>query len=221
MLFSVRLPAGTKTVPYSDLPLLITEGKYGPREALDENVLAFFGADWVRAESELEKAVRRGEVELLDSSFYPLCPSFTRGRLERAVITVEALRCYLERINGALVVGEDEPSAPAVTQAAPVVEAPASETRVTATGPRFTMTKTALIEQHEHEWPTIAGDIAGANRNGLSAAKAGPRGWREADAMEWARNNAKLQSTEKPGDLLASAMHKMSNLPARRHKLEG
>lgn len=102
--------------------------------------------------------------------------------------------------------------------AAPLVEVPANAPRHAATVPAFSMKKAALIEQHKHEWPTIAGDIAGAKRNGLSAAKAGARGWREVDAIEWARNNGKLQSTDKPGDLLASGMHKMSDLPARRYK---
>ncbi|MBK9346725.1 MAG: hypothetical protein IPN06_09980 [Burkholderiales bacterium] len=43
-----------------------------------------------------------------------------------------------------------------------------------ATGPKFSMTKTALIAAHEHEWPNIRMDILGAANNGLNAARAGP-----------------------------------------------
>jgi len=111
---------------------------------------------------------------------------------------------------------DTKPQAGAV-EAAPVVAVPASEPRPAATGPRFTMTKAAMIAQHEHEWPTINTDMQNANRNRLDAAKAGERGWREADAMEWARSNARLHNAEKPADLLASAMPTMANLPARRH----
>ncbi len=115
-------------------------------------------------------------------------------------------------------------TAPADTKppAVPVADAPASEPRMTATGPRFNMTKAAMIEQHKHEWPTIERDISDAKRNKLSAAaKEGARGWREADAMEWARNNRKLPRTQTPVNSLAGAVHKMSSLPASRHTLEG
>ena len=72
------------------------------------------------------------------------------------------------------------------------------------TGPSFTMTKAAMIEQHKHEWPTIARDIADAKRNGLSGvAKESARGWREAEAMEWARTKGKLKGAE---TALASAI---------------
>ena len=91
-----------------------------------------------------------------------------------------------------------------------------------ATPPQFIMKKAALIEQHQLEWTTVTRDISDAKRNGLSdAAKAGRRGWREADALEWARTQGKLVTTEKPANSLTNAMHKMTSLPARRHHLEG
>lgn len=116
----------------------------------------------------------------------------------------------------------DTQSKATAVKIAPFGKVPVSEARHTGTSPRFTMTKAALIEQYQHEWSTIVGDIAGAKRNGLSAAaKAGERQWREADAIEWARTKGRLQSKEKPANLLQSAMHNMSKLPAHHHKLKG
>lgn len=80
-------------------------------------------------------------------------------------------------------------------------------------------TKAALIKAHEHEWPTIARDMDDAHANGLSAAKAGKRGWKEAEALEWARAKGKLQTTSKPAASLAQAMHNMGSLPGRKHTL--
>lgn len=105
--------------------------------------------------------------------------------------------------------------------AAPLMEAPVNAVRHAVIGAKFAMKRSALIKEHQHEWPTIATNIAGANRNGLAAAKAGARGWLEDVAMEWARNNGKLKSKAQPSDTLTSAMHKMSDLPAQRHQLEG
>ena len=121
MLFSLRLPVGQKTVPYSNLPMLIAEAKHGPREALEGAALELFGADWARDESELESAVKRGEIELVDSSFYPLHPPFTFGQLQRAAVMVDTLPRYLERINGMLVLGDEPP----LTSAAQVTATPA------------------------------------------------------------------------------------------------
>lgn len=83
--------------------------------------------------------------------------------------------------------------------------------------PIFSMPRAALIAAHEHEWPTIRGDISEAHSNGLDAAKAGQRGWWEARALDWARAKGRL----KPEDLLAQAVRSMSGVPGRRHKLEG
>lgn len=89
------------------------------------------------------------------------------------------------------------------------------------TGPKFSMTKSSMIEQHKHEWPTIKRDIADAGRNGLSAAKAGVRGWHEQDALEWARANNKLENTSKSSYSLTQGVNTMTKLPGRIHRLEG
>lgn len=114
-----------------------------------------------------------------------------------------------------------EPPVPAtpqteIVEAASSVKTPASGLKIPATGPTFSMPKTAMIEQHKHEWPTIRLDIKDAYRNGLNAAKAGERGWYEAKAMEWARTNGKLTSIDKPAHTLALAMNNMSSLPTSR-----
>ena len=89
------------------------------------------------------------------------------------------------------------------------------------TGPKFSMTKSSMIEQYKHEWPTIKRDIADAGRNGLSAAKAGVRGWHEQDALEWARANNKLENTSKSSNSLTQGVNTMTRLLGRIHRLEG
>ena len=132
----------------------------------------------------------------------------------------------IAKLEGVLIEAQTPVAADNIRQALtvgaePLVEAQINAAGHAATGAKFAMKRSALIKEHKHEWPTIATDIAGAQRNGLAAAKAGTRGWHEAVAMEWARNNAKLESTAQPNGRLASTMHKMSDLPVRYHKLEG
>lgn len=100
------------------------------------------------------------------------------------------------------------------------VAVPSIEQRPATTGPTFSMTKAAMIEQHKHEWPTIETDIKAAKRNGLDAAMAGVRGWYELPAMEWARANNRLAGIDKPAQVLAGAIASMARLPtSRKHKL--
>ena len=99
---------------------------------------------------------------------------------------------------------------------APVVGDSASNARVVP------FKKAALIAAHVHEWPTIERDISDANANGLAtAAKAGARGWREADALTWARAKGKLIRAAKPADSLTQAMHNLGALPSRKHTMQG
>lgn len=107
----------------------------------------------------------------------------------------------------------------AASDVAPIL--PMSEPRNAAIGPIFSMNRAALIDAHNHEWPTIRRDIADANTNGLSAAKSGNRGWNEAVALKWARAKGKLKSSAKPVVALTQAMQSMSSLPGRKHTLEG
>lgn len=69
----------------------------------------------------------------------------------------------------------------------------------------FSTPRAVLIEQHEHHWPTIAGDIKGAKGTELRYAKADKRGWYAAKALDWARANGKLTDADKPGNAFASA----------------
>lgn len=92
--------------------------------------------------------------------------------------------------------------------------------RPAATGPLFSMTKAAMIQQHEHEWPTVAQDIKDAVRNGLSVAKAGLREWQEADALEWARTKGKLVSIDKSGNAIAGANSIFNSPTSRKHALK-
>jgi hypothetical protein len=112
------------------------------------------------------------------------------------------------------------PPAPTVADTAPVVAVVALVEPAKA-GPKFSMTKAAMVAQHAHEWPTLERDMTDASTNGLAAAKAGARGWYEPDAMEWARANNKLANTSKSASSLTQAMNSMGNLPGRKHTLEG
>lgn len=96
------------------------------------------------------------------------------------------------------------------------------EPQEAAPAPVVPFKKAALIAAHAHEWPTIEGDISDANTNGLAAAaKAGKRGWVEAEALNWARAKGKLISAAKPADSLAQVMHNLGHLPSRKHTLQG
>lgn len=117
-LFTVRLARGTKTVSFDDVTRWIAEAKNPPPESLDEYGLELLGADWVREESELETAVRRGEVEVLDSSYHALRPPFSSHKLEKSVLTVKAFRLYVEAIKGAVEFADTQQPAPVVTAGA-------------------------------------------------------------------------------------------------------
>lgn len=60
--------------------------------------------------------------------------------------------------------------------------------------PKFSVSKSAMIHLHQHQWPTIEGDMANATSNGLVRAKTGSRGWDEAAALAWARANKKIRN---------------------------
>jgi len=50
-----------------------------------------------------------------------------------------------------------------------------------------------LVDRHRKQWPTIEADISKASENGLAAqAKAGDRGWIEAEAIAWAEQAKRL-----------------------------
>lgn len=57
------------------------------------------------------------------------------------------------------------------------------------------MKKRGMIKAHKHHWETIEGDIDMASQNGLSAAKAGERGWYEQKSLAWARAKGKLTTS--------------------------
>lgn len=77
----------------------------------------------------------------------------------------------------------------------------------------FSLTRSAMIEQHRHEWPDVAADIKGASENGLSKCKAGVRDWDEACALAWAKSKNKLIEASTTETLTNS----MNNLVGRKH----
>jgi hypothetical protein len=243
-LFWVRLPFGQKTIPYDEVPELIAMAK-SPGYACEkssEHEAVMLALGVCQEEGPLRVAVHAGEVEVLNKSLHRMEPPLI-GRLEDTVLTVRALREYVESIHGCLEVEDAPKPQPTTPSPAPVVavgesggvepdksglkvgevsaDAPKRETRQAAISPKFSMRLDALIEAHIHEWPTIKTDIKAASDNGLSAAKAGARGWWEELTMEWARANGKLKITKKSADSLVQAMHNMGSLPSRKNRLEG
>lgn len=134
-LFIVRLPLGQKIVPYDDVAELIATARSPGYESdkADEIEALNFAVDVIREEGPLEVAVRRGEVEVLDASRHRIALPFA-GKLRNAVLTVRALRGYVESIHGFLEV-EDAPEhqatapnfAPVVAESATICSTNARE----------------------------------------------------------------------------------------------
>lgn len=104
-LFLVRLPLGQKTIPYEEVPELIAMAKSSGYDGEHEAVK--LGLDICHEEGLLKAAVQAGEVEVLDKSLHRMTHPFN-GRLKDTVLTVQALREYVESIKGFLEV-EDAP----------------------------------------------------------------------------------------------------------------
>lgn len=107
-LFVVRLPAGEKTVPVEDIPTLIAMAKSPgyDHEKASEHEAVIFQLNVINEEGPLNAAVRSGEVEALNNfTLHRIGQPFI-GRLKDAVLTVRALRGYVESINGGLEVVE-------------------------------------------------------------------------------------------------------------------
>jgi hypothetical protein len=99
---------------------------------------------------------------------------------------------------------------------APTTSDAHKQTGLSAT--QLPMKRAALIAAYIRVWPTIERDISDAKKNGLAiAAKAGERGWVEADALNWARAKGKLKNADRPVDSLAQGVNSMLNLPSRKH----
>ena len=126
-LFLVRLPFGQKTIPYEEVSELIAMAKspgYDIEKASgDEDVIFVLGVGL--EERKLRAAIQAGEVEVLSNSLHRMEPPFM-GRLENTLLTVRALREYVESIHGFLEVQDAPKQADTQPQTAPVVQAPES-----------------------------------------------------------------------------------------------
>jgi hypothetical protein len=94
-------------------------------------------------------------------------------------------------------------AAPVKSSTAPVATPSASGAQAEEDAPVL-LKRAALVEKYHRTWPTVESDLNHSNENGLSTrAKAAKHGyWREADALQWARENGKLPdqvSTSKHG----------------------
>lgn len=153
-LFLVRLPFGQKTIPYQEVPELIAMAKSPGYDGEHEAVM--LALDICHEEGPLRAAVQAGEVEVLDKSLHRMTQPFN-GRLKDTVLTVQALREYVESIKGLLEV-EDAPAAKveAGTGAKP------SGDDIPGKMPRTTIGKLAITAAWEIEGK--AGKQASANQ---------------------------------------------------------
>ncbi|SDZ73697.1 hypothetical protein [Acidovorax soli] len=180
-------------------------------------------ADFVRAAtSAIERGIVSARSKIQDMYTVQLVKLF--DVLEWAEATGFTVRLKLDRPRPVREIPEQsvetntaaEPAQPQAAAPAPVVAASASN------APVVPFKKSALVAAHVHEWPTIERDISDAKANGLAtAAKAGTRGWREADALTWARAKGKLISAAKTPDSLTQAMHNLGKLPRQKHTMQG
>ena len=114
-LFVVSLPFGQKTVPYNELALLIGEAKTPgfDRETASDSDRQDMAFRWVDMERPLLDAVRAGELEVLNPfTLRRLKPPFAGRLFDSSLVTVRALRDYVESIHGCLEIGDaPEPQA--------------------------------------------------------------------------------------------------------------
>ncbi|APW47241.1 hypothetical protein [Rhodoferax antarcticus] len=124
------------------------------------------------------------------------------------LVTPESVNKWLASTQAIYQWTPQTPAAQAATAPpdAPVVDVPASEPCLAATGPRFILKNVALIANLEYEWSSIKADISDAKRNGLkAAAHTGKHGEWDADkARAWAVLKGKVKQTA-PVNQLASA----------------
>lgn len=146
-----------------------------------------------------------------------------RQRRAAARESEQRLQIYREEVRGALARAPEPMPAPTPTHAPSAsaspaarpeaVAAPAEAVPVAPKGVR----RREMVKRHIARWPTIETDMKDAGKNGLAAAaKAGERGWREAAALEWAREKSRLLSAPEPGTLDAVMG---GGFPSRRHTL--
>jgi hypothetical protein len=172
-------------------------------------------------------ALLEGMIAAINAEELPTCDRKTGMRCPRgkpeflSLVNVDDVNAWLKRRGAKYQWTPLTPQRAVLSVAAPVVEVPVIEPVQSTAGPSFSMSKSGLIEAHKHEWMTIERDLKDASANGLSVAKAGPREWNEVTALEWARAKGKLRATDKPASELATALHSMSSLPSRKHRLEG
>nr|WP_145546373.1 hypothetical protein [Variovorax boronicumulans] len=233
---TLLLPPNTRHVAFAELAHLIALALWPMDESSSEDLKMTYGTARLGLDSELERAAKSGQLPVLN----PLTlgqQTVLHGRaLLSGLVSVEALRIYLE--NRLTVIVADPPggsaraasiAAQSTTAALPLPAGPipgepravnpVQQSRPVQTRPVFSMKKAALVERYRDRWPTIESDLSDASTNGLAAAKAGKRDWWEAVAVEWARSRRKLAAEQPQTTSLSSAMHNMTSLPTKTHRM--
>jgi hypothetical protein len=178
----------------------------------------------LEAKERYGKAVRLAEsaVSYMDGPIFPQGTPHPGNNKEKDVSLSEVVAFFVSCEWAAIpekLQATSQTSRP--VKAAPVATAPTTEQTNRTVEPKFSMKQAGLIAAHKHEWSTIERDLKDASENGLSAAKAGPREWDEATALQWARAKGKLKLNARPVNDLANAVHSMTNLPGQKFTLKG
>ena len=114
-----------------------------------------------------------------------------------------------------------EKTTPAQTTATPAAVALGALVEAAKTEPvdrKWPMKKSALIDKHAQQWPTIKRDFLDASNNGLSSAAKAPRFgyWFESAALKWAEQRGKLTSEKQQ-----SPVNSVFDIAGKKHIMKG
>lgn len=107
-LFTVRLAAASRLLSFDEAGLHIAQAKFPPKAEPDETDDVIAALEHVAENERLLAAVIRGDIEFLDIDLHPMAPPFTRRKLERAKVTADDFRQYVESIKGAVETDDEQ-----------------------------------------------------------------------------------------------------------------
>ncbi|MDR6523076.1 hypothetical protein J2789_005766 [Variovorax paradoxus] len=161
----------------------------------------------------MHPAVATGELELIDEN--DGMPVGTSGHPIRHFtdwVTPQGMNRWLRASGSIFLWPESEtPTQPSTDKSAEQSSQPQP-----STGPESVLKRSALVEKHQGEWPTIDRDLKDGGENGLSeAAKHQRHGmWFEDRALTWARQQGKLRAKTH-----GASVNSIFNAPVRKHRM--
>ncbi|MBB4226015.1 hypothetical protein [Variovorax guangxiensis] len=161
----------------------------------------------------MHPAVAGCELELIDEN--DGMPVRTSGHPIRHFadwVTPQGMNKWL-RASGSIFLWPESETPP---QSSTDNSAPQSSQSPPGMGTESVLKRSALVEKHQNQWPTIDRDLKDGGENGLSeAAKHQKHGmWFEDRALAWARQQGKL----KP-ETHGAPVNSIFNAPGRKHRM--